>query len=170
MDRDEAAALLGVASSSEGAVVRAAYRARIRARHPDRAGASATDEAARLNEAYALLRGAGSMHRPGSPVQVLDDDTLAIAIPAEEVFLLLLDSAHDVGEVTYVDPEAGLIEAILTFEDPALPVCSVVLSLQGRADRVEAFCTVEALDASLPPPVADVVALLAARVRHRLSR
>ncbi|MEJ7583307.1 MAG: hypothetical protein WKF43_04300 [Acidimicrobiales bacterium] len=100
---------------------------------------------------------------------MLDDDTLAIAVPADEVFLLLLESAHSVGEVTYVDPEGGLIEAIVAFQDPQVPVCSVVLSLQGRAERVEAFCTIESLDASVPPPVADVVALLAAQVRHRLS-
>ncbi|MEJ7583308.1 MAG: J domain-containing protein [Acidimicrobiales bacterium] len=56
MDRDEAAALLGVEPSSQPAAVRAAWRSRIRTRHPDRAGPQATDEAARLNEAYALLR------------------------------------------------------------------------------------------------------------------
>lgn len=177
MNREEAAALLGVGSLSTSDEVRAAYRAQIRNRHPDRAGARGTADAARLNEAYALLRRSAPM-RPESTdpevpvpeVEVLDDDTLALAIPVEEVFLLLLNTAHDVGEVTYVDPDAGLIETIVTFAGPDLPACSVVLSLQGRADRVEAFCSVESLQGSDPPPVSEVVALLASGVRKRLQQ
>jgi len=187
LNRDEAAALLGIASSSPPAEVRAAYRTRIRVSHPDRAGDQATDDAARINEAYAVLRrpaapkppkgggrsvvdsSASGHRRAGTPVvQVVDDGTLAVAIPTDELFLLLLNTANDVGEVTYADPEGGLIEAIVAFADPSLPVCSVVLSLQGRSDRVEAFCTVASLDGTTPPPIADVVALLAARIRQRL--
>jgi hypothetical protein len=44
---------------------------------------------------------------------------------------------------------------------------SVVLSLQGRADQVEAFCTVEALDGSEARP-GPVVTLLLDSLRRRL--
>ena len=176
--------MLRVASGAAPEVVRAAYRELIRDRHPDRAGERATGDAARINEAYAVLRetvgppvvdevapspfrsDAGTKSVIADTVTLLDDDTVAFSFPAEEVFHLLVDVAHEVGDVTYVDPEAGLLEVLVQFEGE--PLCSIVLSLQGRADRVEAFCSIEALDGSEAPPVADVVSLLVENLRARL--
>jgi hypothetical protein len=81
------------------------------------------------------------------------------------VFALLVEAADDIGDVTYVDPDAGLLEVLVTlaFGGP----WSVVISLQGRMDRVEAFCTVEALDGSDAQP-GPVVSLLLDSLRRRL--
>ena len=55
-------------------------------------------------------------------------------------------------------------------ELPEQGACSVVLSLQGRAEQVEAFCTIEPLDVNATaPPAGDVVALLLAGLRRRLG-
>ena len=55
MDVDEARAVLGVTATDGWNLVRAAYRRRIRAAHPDTHGVGATPTAVRLNEAYAVL-------------------------------------------------------------------------------------------------------------------
>jgi hypothetical protein len=187
MDRVEAAAVLGVHDSASSRQVRAAYRQRIREHHPDRAGPDATVDAARIIEAYQVM----STPTPAPPpvtapppperreqgvrtergeradhtVTLVDDDTVAFAFPAEEVFALLVEAADDIGDVTYVDPDAGLLEVLVTlaFGSP----WSVVISLQGRMDRVEAFCTVEALDGSDAQP-GLVVSLLLDSLRRRL--
>jgi len=182
VDRREAAAVLGVGPSAPAHEVRDAYRRRIRARHPDRAGGAATGEAARIIEAYAVLRTLPVVIDVDAPVDIevethrgpprfdtvtlVDDDTVGFTVPADEVFGLLLDAAHEIGDVTYVDPEGGLLEAFVTL--PGRPVCSLLLSLQGRADLVDAFCTVESLDAGPAPPVGDVISLLLGALRARL--
>jgi hypothetical protein len=187
VDRTEAAALLGVPRDASVRQVRAAYRQRIRERHPDRAGPGATLDAARIIEAYRTLSDPRPVTTPSAPapaspaapappapvasrptdgrVTLVDDDTVAFSFPADEVFVLLVEVADEIGDVTYVDPDAGLLEVLVT------PVgsgpWSVVLSLQGRSDQVEAFCTVEALDGSEARPAA-VVNLLLDSLRRRL--
>jgi len=182
-----------VAVSAGADEVRVAYRRRIRDRHPDRAGAAATDDASAINEAYAVLRAPAAPAPPPAPpassrppappgwpaeedeafaahadeVTLVDDETMAFAFPADEVFHLLVDVADRIGDITYVDPEAGLLETRVQFVGE--PACSVVLSLQGRADRVEAFCTIESLDGTRPPPTSEVVSLLIRSLRERLA-
>jgi hypothetical protein len=81
-------------------------------------------------------------------------------VPADEAFVALLDAAHLVGEVTYVDARLGLLEAVLA--DGAGTPCQLLVTLQGRATGTEAFCSLEPLGTDPCPPVADVVAALAA--------
>jgi hypothetical protein len=179
MDRAEAASVLGVRDDASSRQLRAAYRQRIRERHPDRAGPNATLDAARIIEAYEVMSAPAAAPAPAPPmppppprraptdhtVTLVDDDTVAFAFPADEVFALLVEAADDIGDVTYVDPDAGLLEVLVTlaFGGP----WSVVISLQGRMDRVEAFCTVEALDGSDAQP-GPVVSLLLDSLRRRL--
>ncbi|MBV9953206.1 MAG: DnaJ domain-containing protein [Acidimicrobiia bacterium] len=177
MDRHEAAAVLGVHDTASTRQVRAAYRQRIREHHPDRAGPDATVDAARIIEAYEVMSAPAPAPapapvtapsrrgRPDHSVMLVDDDTVAFAFPADEVFALLVEAADDIGDITYVDPDAGLLEVLVTlaFGGP----WSVVISLQGRMDRVEAFCTVEALDGSDAQP-GPVVSLLLDSLRRRL--
>ena len=173
MDRDEAADVLGVEPGIDVTVLRATYRRLLHDHHPDHAADRACDDedltgrTARIIEAYATLRTQPptAAAEPSFEIAVVADDTVALDLPAEEVFMVLLDTAHEIGDVTYVDVDAGLLEAIVHFE--GTPVCSLVMSLQGRADRIEAWCTIESLDANEPPPVADVVRLLADLVRTR---
>ena len=186
MERREAAALLGIADDASERQLRSAYRRRIRERHPDRAGPAATLDAARIIEAYRTLsdpdttadpveapppgpapvvRTAPPPEQTGGLVTLVDDETVGFAFPADEVFVLLAEVADEIGDVTYIDPDAGLLEVLVT---PAgSGPWSVVLSLQGRADRVEAFCTVEALDGS-EAQSGPVVSLLLDSLRRRL--
>lgn len=179
MDVPQAREVLGVAATSTWAEVRAAYRQRIGAAHPDRAGGS-TAEAARLNDAYTALaraRRAGTLdapqparppvagtdvqERPGVPAEVLDGDTIHLALPAEEAFIRLVEACHRIGDVTYVDRSCAILEALVRVEGEG--VCSLVITLQGRAEGTDAFCTLESIERVASPPVRDVVtALLAA--------
>ena len=188
--------MLGVGPSAPWADVRRAYRSLIRSRHPDRAGTGSTDEAARIIAAYGVLRAqrnappAPSANRPearaattsppyrpptrpppGVPpatIVRLDDDTIAFGAPADETFLLLLEAAHDIGEVTYVDRSVPILEAICQFV--GTPTVSLVITLQGRNDGTEAFCTVESIEARPGPPAGLVVDVLMEMLGRRQRR
>ena len=45
--------------------------------------------------------------------------------------LWLVDAAHRVGDVTFLDPSSGLVEALVEFVDG--PTVTLIMSLQGRA-------------------------------------
>jgi hypothetical protein len=168
--------------------VRRAYRERIRLLHPDVAGPSSAAVAARTNEAFRVVRaavvagehpvvptpggGAGDDAVTVAPcpdrdgpveVAVVDDDGLALVAPPDEVFDRLHAVLHTVGQVTYVDPEGGLLECLL--ETEGHPTSRLTVSLQGRGASTEAFFTLESLDAASAPPLPAVVRLLAGRLR-----
>ena len=91
-------------------------------------------------------------------VALLEEQTIGIAAPPDESLLLLLEAAHDLGEVSYLDPSAGLLEVVVEFVEA--PTSSILLSLQGRATGItEVFCTVEPLSGGEAPP-GDAVARL----------
>lgn len=189
VDLDEARATLRVEPGAGWHEVRAAYRRLVRAHHPDVATtAGATAATARITEAYALLRrertapGAGdeasspdASATPSQPdgkaprsqadgrrVTRPDGETLLLDAPPGEAFLHLLQVAYEIGEVTYVDPDVGLLETIV--EVPGAPVCSLLISLQWRAGGTEAFCTLETLGSGRPPSLASVVDVLEERL------
>lgn len=98
----------------------------------------------------------------------VDGDTIAAPVPSNEMFAALFEAAHGLGEVAYTDRSVGLLEIIVEFEDG--PVCSVLLTLQGRAAGgiTEAFVTVEPLTQEAAPPAAAVARLVASRLRAHL--
>jgi glyoxylase-like metal-dependent hydrolase (beta-lactamase superfamily II) len=169
MDVREARTVLEVAESDGWDAVRAAYRRKIRTAHPDRAGGT-TRAAARLNEAYAVLSRArrqagavasgvtGSRGRPPPPppppprvgTAVVGDDTLLLAAPPPEAFALLLDAAHALGSVSYVDRSCGIFEVVVHVDGET---CSLLVTLQGRGHGTEATFALESLEraASLSP-------------------
>jgi len=183
--------LLGLGPDAGPGDVRRAYRRLVVEAHPDVSDAEdATVRTIALTEAYALLRHgppapAGSTGfadaspsgsaaaRPTDPgatwdgppvaVSLVDDDTLAVNAPAETTLLLLIEAAHELGEVIYLDPSSGLIEVLVEFVEA--PTCSLLLTLQGRGNgTTEVFCTVETLTGDAPPPVEAVVRLVAETV------
>jgi hypothetical protein len=174
--------VLGVDAATPWAEVRRAYRERIRRWHPDVAGPHAGPSAALLNEAFRLVRAAVERGDhptvapvrtvtepeppPGRPggVALVDDDGLALVAPPDEVFDRIHMALHSVGHVTYVDPEAGLLECLLELEGRS--PSQLTVSLQGRGETTEAFFTLESIDASVAPPLPDVVRLLAERLRR----
>lgn len=191
---DQAAGILGVRGDAPWVEVRRAYLDRIGTHHPDRAGSASGSHAARINEAYRVLvrarRGAtgATAATPGPPtaprraavhadadwsattagapaVTRLDDDTLALAAPAEETFRWLADAAHDVGEVTYVDRSVPIMEVLCRFVGE--PATSLVITLQGCSDGTEAFCTAQSIEARPGPETAAVVDLLELALRRR---
>lgn len=160
MDEQEARAVLGLAPSATVDDARAAYRRLVRAHHPDVAGDVGTQTTARVIDAWRVLREAA----PNTEIDVeaatvdatSDGDTITLDVPADEAFLLLLEAAHRVGDVTHVSPGDALLEALIAFDDGR--TCSLVISLQGRANgTTDAFCTLQALDAGPTPPVGLVV-------------
>jgi hypothetical protein len=190
----EAARLLDVGLDDPWDDVRRAYRAHIRAHHPDRAGPASADRAAVIIEAYAVLvahRSApprpdpvpATPATPAAPVRApwadgllgpvpavtrVDADTLALDAPADETFRWLTEAAHDIGEITYVDRSVPILEVLCRFEGE--PATSLVITLQGRAEGTEAFCTAESIEARPAPPTTAVVDLLELALRRRQDR
>jgi hypothetical protein len=181
VDRSEAARLLGVAPTATPAEARAAFRDLIRTRHPDRAGAGATVDAALLIEAHRTLRTAAApvpsappppptpAPRSTGPVDARAvGDSLLVAADAATVMARVVEAGHALGEITYLDRSSGFVEVLLLVQedDDDRPVAvSLVASLQGRLDAVEVFCTVERLDGHPAPPIAPIVEALAAAMR-----
>ena len=175
MEVAAARAVLGLGPRPTWTEVRAAYRERIQAAHPDRAGGD-TARAAALNAAYATLvraKRTGDLHRapPEPPVvpvtperfvpaEVLDGDTIRLAMPPDEAFLRLLEAAHRIGDVTYVDRSCAIFETLVAVEGEG--ACSLVITLQGRAYGTEAFCTLESIERVASPPVRHVTEALVA--------
>ena len=139
MDHATALVVLGVGAETPLVDVRRRYLELLRRHHPDVAAADSTIDAATITEAYRVVRA----FEPALVDQPAGDGTIAVEAPADEAFLAVLDAAGAVGSVSYVDADAGLLEAIV---DVAGSTFSLLISLQGRASGVtEAFCTVERL-------------------------
>lgn len=191
MNPTEASRILGVGTGASADEIRIAYRSQIRTHHPDRAGARSSDRAASITEAYRVLVALGPVppeepepRRPAPgpvppraatedlafgapPVGRIDEDTLALGAPPDESFRWLLDAAHDVGEITYVDRSMPIMEVLCRFEGE--PATSLLLTLQGRGERTEVFCTVESIEARPAPPTSAVVDLLELALHRRRS-
>ena len=102
--------------------------------------------------------------QPGIAVRLLDDQSISVGAPAEETLMLLLDTAHELGEISYLDRMAGLVEVIVEFVEA--PTSSALFSLQGRGDgTTEVFCTVEALSGGDSPPADAVTRLVVEALR-----
>jgi hypothetical protein len=164
----EARRALGLGPLPDWGEVRAAYRRAIQAAHPDRAGGS-TGQAAALNDAYATLlkaRRDGTLHAladldgpappsppspppppaPPEPIAgavLAAGETLVLPVPPDEAFVAVLEACHRVGDVTYVDRQCAIVEAVLRLAGEG--TCSLVVTFQGRAHGTDAFCTLEAI-------------------------
>ena len=94
-------------------------------------------------------------------VFLLDRDTLVLSTPPAETFRRLVEAAHEIGDVSYIDRSSAIFEAILTLDDGK--AASFVVSLQWRAHDAtcEAFCTLEALDRAEQLDVSNVLQQLA---------
>lgn len=168
MDVVEARAVLGVRAHAPEDEVRHAYREALRRSHPDLGGQG--DRVQLVVDAYRIL-----LDAPPEPevvpaavavpsAVVVDGDTVAAELPAGDLFAMLVEVGHRIGDVAYVDDLAGILELIVTFD--GYGACSVVLTLQGRATgTTEASCTVDALGPGPAPPPAAVAELLASGLR-----
>ena len=181
MEQQEARRILGVDPAADVDEVRAAYRGLLLRTHPDVSGAAdATQRTIELTRAFRLLTDAPAAApastegaRPPAPPppppprpefhpvgrELVDDDTIAVGAPANETLMLLIEAAHRLGEISYLDPSAGLLEVVVEFVEA--PTSSVLLAMQGRATGVtDVFCTVEPLSGGEAPPADAVTRLL----------
>lgn len=180
--------------AADPSTLRRAYRRLIRHAHPDvNDRPDAGDRTARITLAYRVLTDALAVAatdemprstrssartptapvrsrrqsapvQPGIAVRLLDDQSISVGAPAEETLMLLLDTAHELGEISYLDRMAGLVEVIVEFVEA--PTSSVLFSLQGRGDgTTEVFCTVEALSGGDSPPADAVTRLVVEALR-----
>jgi hypothetical protein len=94
-------------------------------------------------------------------------DTLVLPVPPDEAFLIVLEACHRIADVTYVDRQCGIVEALLRLDGEG--TCSLVVTFQGRAHGTDAFCTLEAIEhvGSLPvDPIVRRLGAAAAEVLH----
>ena len=190
----EALALLGLApSTTDPAVVRAAYLAAIRQAHPDvNEAANATTASARLTVAYTVITRALAdgqtgpadppppAPEPSTPrrpepvvitvdVQVIADDTIEVAAPPDLAFAWLVQTGHVVGDVTFLDRSAALLQILVSFVDE--PVCQMIFDLQGRAARgtTEVFCTIDSIEDRDAPPIDAVTRFIAEHLAETIN-
>jgi DnaJ-like protein len=153
VDVDEAWAVLGVAAGDDWDAVRASYRRLIREAHPDLTGdgrgTTTARQAARLNEAYAVLsraKRAGTLdaprparanggRRPASPSPSPPAPTAPPAPPAVGVRLvgadtLLLAAPPEVAFPLLV--EAGHRVGTLSYVDRSCGIFEVIVRLDGE--------------------------------------
>jgi hypothetical protein len=188
VDLGRAAAVLGSGPGAGPAELRARFRRLLMEHHPDRGGSDgATRE---LLEAYDVLLAAagsaasdaaaadagatdGASDAPpeGARVWRSDDDTIAVALPADEAYVALVEAAHRMGSVTYVDRHCGVLEALLRTVGGT--TVSMLVTLQGRATGyTDVFVSLEAIDAvhGELPGIVEVTEILGQLVDRVLSR
>ena len=188
MDSAEARSVLGVIPTASAEELRSAYRQRLFAVHPDHSGHTG-DGVRTVISAYRTLTSqlviapepvpveapapANDLHADdlrgddlhADEVWLIGPDTIALAMPADDAYLRLLEVAHRIGDVTYVDRSCALMEALLRTKDGT--TLSLVISLQGRAlGHSEAFLTIEPVDLVRGPlpNVADLTQLVASHL------
>ena len=168
-----------------------AYRAQIAAAHPDRAGGDA-DRAALVTEAYATLEHAhleGRLHHPPtaprprrhhrahprpsgtrstSRPRCSTATRCTSPVPPDEAFVRVLEACHRIGDVTYIDRSCAILETLVQVDGEG--TCSLVITLPGRADGTDAFCTLEAIEHVASPPVRPVVEGLVAALPRSAER
>jgi hypothetical protein len=170
MSVSDACAVLGVRPDTSWADIRAAYRAEMRRTHPDLAeSADATSRAAQLNAAFAVLsdatdrgrRPAGPAPRPSQghlPRRPEPTSTPTLEVPAGDVFVRVLEAAYDIGEVSYIDPEAGLIQLLLGDGGPA--ASQLLIVIDDSVVPATASFTLDSMDATAAPDIREVVGRL----------
>lgn len=190
MDVQEAARVLGVEPQAPWDDVRRAYRLAIAIHHPDRTGDAGDETAVRIIEAFRVLErahqdphaapgrvGSAAPPRPAPPppppsrhvvpegavLTRVDDDTLRIDAPADEAFRWLIEGAHELGDVTYLDRSGPIFEVLCRFVDE--PATSLLVTLQGRNDGTDALCSAESIEARPGPPTVLVVDAYEAALR-----
>ncbi|MDE0066743.1 MAG: DnaJ domain-containing protein [Acidimicrobiaceae bacterium] len=158
MNRDSALETLGLARDAQGEDITRAYRRLIRKTHPDVGGDTAA--AARITEAYAWLQQTPAVEHPPSAQPPTDppDRKLVLLLPPGDVFAHLCELGRQLGELSYADPQAEIMQVTFTALNsvPCQLVATVIPSDHPRESQIE--FTLEPLANGQPPPIAAVVA------------
>jgi hypothetical protein len=174
VDVAEAREVLGVGPDAVWPDVRASYLRLVREHHPDTAEDAAdagrrTVRTAQITAAYSVLfaqRPAMSTPSPSFRPRV-EQETLAdamdgsrrvlLAAGMDDAFAALLEVAHLVGVVSYVDRQSAVLESIVTAE-PGQATSLLIFLEPGEEEGVtEAFLGVESLGGHPPAPLDPLV-------------
>ena len=176
--------VLGVEPEAAWTDVRAAYLHMIREHHPDTAKDAAdagvrTIRTSEITNAYSVLLAnrppPGPPGPPTFPPHVTDttiEDALEgtrrvlLAAEIDDAFVALLEVAHMVGVVSYVDRQSAVLEAIVTARPGEATSLLIFLEPGDEEGVTEAFIGVEPLGGH-PPADLDV---LVDRIAELLAR
>lgn len=174
MNRERALRTLGLEKGARPDDINRAYRALIRQAHPDAGGSTAV--AARITEAYHWLQRAGAQPppppkppQPDPPAPITTDDNMTLLLPPGDVFLRLVEAGHQLGEVSYVDRDAGIVQVTFTADNGVVcQLAATVVSGGTAASRGDARVefTLDPLASGKPPPISQVVDRLAGIFRR----
>jgi DnaJ domain len=176
VDQATARDVLGVAPDAPWPDIRAAYLRLVREHHPDTASDVAeagirTVRTAQITSAYSALLvnrpvNDGATGPPTFAPKVTDesltdalDGTRRVLLAAEidDAFVALLEVAHMVGVVSYVDRQSAVLEAIVTAA-PGEATSLLIFLEPGEEEGVtEAFLGVEPLGGHPPAPLDPLV-------------
>lgn len=180
MDTAEARAVLAVGRTAGADEIRSAFRRQLRQTHPDVASdvADAGRRTARLVQAYATLRRSADAGRAPSlatppppagrlPTIGVAGDSLRWAVPPREAFRLLVEVVDSMGDITYLDVDAGLLDVVVVLGDGT--ACSLMATVAARSGHgeppvTEVLFALEPLGAEARPPARPVVAAVATRL------
>jgi len=177
VDVPTALALLGLDGSASWEEIRTAHRVAIRASHPDAGGDAAA--AARVNEAYQLLRRAGLPGSVAPPPSSSGQPASARSEPAPDetqrvrgddvgdVVSRLADAAHSIGELVFVDPQAGLLEVIVGRAPGVGQLVAHVTAPTELGGDVPVAFTLDPLGVAPAPSIREVVRDLLAQLPRR---
>jgi hypothetical protein len=177
VDLGEARDVLGVEADAAWPDVRAAYLRMVREHHPDTAADAAeagvrTIRTAQITSAYSTLlanRPAGVAAPPGPPsfapkitdesaVDALDGTRrVLLAAEMDDAFVALLEAAHVIGVVSYVDRQSGVLESIVTAAPGEATSLLIYLEPTDEEGVTEAFLGVEPLGGHAPAPLDPLV-------------
>lgn len=170
---DEALALLDSDRTADLATVRDRYRRLVRRHHPDVVGDAGQARTAQLNLAWKVVRSIEVWAPPrASPTSAtgpprapraaprLRDQPNVVPLPAatRSVFDQLAEAADQLGDLSYIDRQDGILETIIRPEGG--PSCSLMVTIRQQGPDTLAECVLESLEARPAPPIADVVAAL----------
>jgi hypothetical protein len=173
VDVAAASEVLGVKPDAAWPDVRAAYLRLVREHHPDTAADAAdagrrTVRTAQITAAYSVMLANRDPSRPppSFPPKVEDeslDDALdgsrrvLLAAEMNDAFAALLEVAHMVGVVSYVDRQSAVLESIVTAA-PGQATSLLIFLEPGEEEGVtEAFLGVESLGGHPPAPLDPLV-------------
>ena len=182
MDTATAYEVLGVGPDAAWAEVRTTYLRLVREHHPDTAIDDAeagirTIRTAQITEAYSVLlanrepsRAAPNGFDPHVEDQSFDDvidgsRRVLLAAEIDDAFVAMLEVAHMVGVVSYVDRQSAVLETIVTAAPGEATSLLVLLEPGEEVGVTEAYLGVESLGghqpASLDALVEKIAELLA---------
>ena len=177
MDRERALRTLGLDAGARDDDINRAYRALIRRAHPDVGGS--TTVAARITEAYHWLKRAGAQParsskpapppKPQPPATENADDSTTLLVPPGDVFIRLVEAGHQLGEVSYIDRDAGMVQVTFTADNGV--VCQLAVTIVSSAPSsgdVRVEFTLDPLASGEAPPIERVVNRMA-RLISRIS-